>query len=191
MDTPSGEGSGAAASKAAPRHDIHNDGTATPTITSQELVDAFKNNGSFDAVRNEILKAFTASQAGEAFAARTQKVISDTLYDMYERPQQSNPASHARASSIHGSGIHTSPTRYGIATRSKQDATNYIYKELERHTAYDRALEYARPLINDATKSLDEDLEGLIKELTATKSAKTDSKEIPDAKSADIEMKAD
>lgn len=34
---------------------------AAPEVTAQDLVDALKNNGGFDAVRSEVLKSFTAS----------------------------------------------------------------------------------------------------------------------------------
>lgn len=60
MGTPSAGGSGNAAAMA-PQANTSNVVDASPSVTAQDLVDAFKNNGSFDALRNEILKAFTAS----------------------------------------------------------------------------------------------------------------------------------
>lgn len=78
-----------------------------------------------------------------------------------------------------------------MASRSKQDATNYIYKELERHTAYERAQDSVRPFINGATRSLEDDLERLFEELTAARSAKTELKDLPGAASTDIDMKTD
>lgn len=35
--------------------------TKGTTVTAQDLADAFQNNGSFDAIRNEIIEPFSAS----------------------------------------------------------------------------------------------------------------------------------
>jgi len=56
MGTPSAGSTDAAASRP-----YSNSDTSSAAVTAQDLVHAFKNNGSFDAVRNEILKSFTAS----------------------------------------------------------------------------------------------------------------------------------
>lgn len=40
---------------------MDNQNTATTTVTAQDLVDEFKKNGSYDAVRQEILNSFTDS----------------------------------------------------------------------------------------------------------------------------------
>lgn len=78
-----------------------------------------------------------------------------------------------------------------MASRSKQDATSYIYKKLELHTAYERAKDNVRPFINGATTNLDDDLEKLFDELAASKSTKTDTKPVPNTESVDVEMKTD
>jgi hypothetical protein len=61
MGTPSAGSTTDAVVEASSSSKAHNDNTDSKTVTAQDLVDAFKNNGSFDAVRNEILKSFTAS----------------------------------------------------------------------------------------------------------------------------------
>lgn len=60
---------------------------------------------------------------------------------------------------------------------------------MESHTAYERALDLVRPFINDATKSLDGDLEHLYNQIRTAKEAKTDTKEVEqDEQSKDVEM---
>lgn len=88
-------------------------------------------------------------------------------------------------------GFYTSPTRYGLATRSKQDATNHILKTLERNTAYDRATDNVRPFLLTATKSLDDDLANLYDKLKAAKEATTEIKEVRTGRDKDAEMAID
>jgi len=63
---------------------------------------------------------------------------------------------------------------------------------LESHTAYERALDHVRPFINDATKSLDGDLEDLFNQIRKAKEAKTETTApAQDGQSKEVKMSTD
>lgn len=75
MGTPSAGSATTEAAVEASSTKAHNDNASSTTVTAQDIVDAFKANGSFDAARNELLKSFTASVGGCATTDITFRLI--------------------------------------------------------------------------------------------------------------------
>lgn len=191
-----------------PKEDARTDNSAVAQITAQDLVDEFKNNGSFDVVRNELLKLFTASRAGREFSERTRAAVSDgrhmalTSQNMHAYPlfqclqisQAMREIENPQASTS-SSSLHISPTRYGSVNKTRQANTALILKELEKHTAYERAEEDVRELITTTTRSLDVDLEVHMRKMEDQRKAKSDNTKPQNAErsadSKDVDMNID